>query len=109
MFKVKSIEKVPFGIKPDRRAGCHVRTGPLSFDIRMLPALLLRDRGGALGAVLFHDAALASAPRLSREQLDEALKRFERQGHEATKLECALLGGHEGRDWQLDAWREVLR
>lgn len=80
----------------------------MSFDIRKLPALLIRDREGTLGAVLFHDAGLSSANRQSREQLDEALSRFDRHGTPGSGLECLLIGGHESRLWQLDAWREVV-
>lgn len=109
MFRVKRIDKIRFGVKPDRRTGCYVRGGLLSFDIRMLPALLIRDRAGSLGAVLFNDAGLSGAARHAREQLDEALARFERVGHEGAKLECTLVGGNKERGWQLDAWRDVLR
>lgn len=109
MFRVKRIAKCPFGAKPDRRAGCYVRGGMLSFDIRKLPALLVRDREGSLGAVLFHDAGLSGANRQCREQLDEVLVRFERHGTETSRLESLLIGGHESRMWQLDAWRETVQ
>ena len=109
MIKVQSISQCRFGAKPDRRSGCHVRGGSLNFDIRKLPALLMRERNGTLGAVLFHDGGRPGSNREANDQLDEALARFARLGFSARALECALLGGHKDHPWQLDAWRSALR
>ncbi len=109
MIKYKTIDTPKFGARPERAEGCHVRGGTLIFDIRRYPAFLIRDKRGTLGAVLFNAENQMKAVKLGREQLAEALERFERRGIPRKSLECMILGGVPERKPQLDAWRTAGR
>lgn len=109
MIKLKHITERSFGAKADRTPGAHVRGGMLSYDIRRYPAVLLREPGGTLGAVIFGEANHFKAESTALSLLDSALSRFARFGKPIEHFECMLIGGSVDEAWFVDAWRTALK